>query len=259
MANRKEERERLREARIEREREQKQGERKRLMLAYGIAGVIGIVVIVGVIVLIASSGSSEGGGLAHIDDRAGSTNGVQPDTRSGTAPPPIKVSNLKQAAKQAGCVLKMHLKDEGHTHIPPGSPTPHYHTNPPTSGTHVEPPFQQADGAYSEMPQEIDFVHSLEHGRIEFQYSPDLPEADQETLKGMYDMEYAGALLFPNEKMPYQVAATAWTKLLGCKTYKGSITLDAMRDFGRVNWGKYGGEPVEAFPFTGPTPAEPKS
>ena len=69
---------------------------------------------------------------------------------------------------------------------------------------------------------------------------------------------YGATLLFPNGKMPYAVAATTWTNLLGCPAYKGAITLDAIRDFGRATWGKYGGEPVRAFTFTGPTPAEPE-
>ena len=68
---------------------------------------------------------------------------------------------------------------------------------------------------------------------------------------------YGGALLFPNGNMPYQVAATAWTKLLGCPEYKGAITLDAIRDFGKEEWGKYGGEPVNGFSIKGPTPAGP--
>ena len=94
------------------------------------------------------------------------------------------------------------------------------------------------------MPAEIDFVHSLEHGRLEIQYAPDLPEKDQLALKGLYDTMYGATLLFPNEKMPYEVAATTWTNLLGCPTYKGAITLDAIRAFGKATWGKYGGEPV---------------
>jgi hypothetical protein len=57
--------------------------------------------------------------------------------------------------------------------------------------------------------------------------------------------------------MPYEVAATTWTNLLGCPTYEGAITLDAIRAFGKATWGKYGGEPARAFTFTGPTPAEP--
>ena len=139
-------------------------------------------------------------------------------------------------------MLKLHLKDEGHEHIPVGSPTPDYKTNPPLRAR-CRPPYQQADGAYSEMPAEIDFVHSLEHGRLEIQYAPKLPEKDQLALKGLYDTMYGATLLFPNEKMPYEVAATTWTNLLGCPKYKGAITLDAIRDFGKATWGKYGGEP----------------
>ena len=108
------------------------------------------------------------------------------------------------------------------------------------------------------MPAEINMVHTLEHGRMEIQYAPDLPQKDQLALKGLYDTMYGATLLFPNEAMPYEVAATTWTNLLGCPEYKGDITLDAIRDFGKATWGKYGGEPAPAFTFTGPTPAEPE-
>jgi len=230
------------------------------MIGYALAGLVGIVVVIGIVVLITSSGSSgDSGGGAHINQTSGSTNGIQPDDRQGTKPPAVKVADLKAAAKQAGCDLRLELKDEGHVHLPNGSPPPNYGTNPPTSGNHVEPPYQQADGAYSEMPLELDIVHSLEHGRMEIQYSPTLSEKDQLELKGLYDTMYGATLLFPNGKMPYQVAATTWTNLIGCKQYKGAITLDAIRDFGKATWGKYGGEPAEGFPFTGPTPASPAS
>ena len=95
------------------------------------------------------------------------------------------------------------------------------------------------------MPGEIFIVHSLEHGRMEIQYSPELPEEDQLALKGLYDTMYGGTLLFPNENMDYEVAATTWTNLMGCPEYKGAITLDAIRDFGKATWGRYGGEPVD--------------
>lgn len=260
MANRREEeRQRLREAREEREKHHTSSERRRLMIGYGLAGIVGLIVIAAIVVVVVSSGGGSASGESHIDTRSGSTNGIQPDERAGTKPPAVKVANMKKAAKMAGCDLRLHLKDEGHQHIPPGSPAPNYKTNPPTSGNHVEPPFQQADGAYREEPLKIDFVHSLEHGRLEIQYSPELAEEDQLALKGLYDTMYGGALLFPNKEMPYQVAATTWTNMLGCKQYKGDITLDAIRDFGKATWGIYGGEPAEAFPFTGPTPREPES
>jgi hypothetical protein len=261
VANRREEeRERLRQVREERQSSRAKQAQRRLTLAYVGAGIIGLAVVAGIVVLIAGSGGGGGGSAeAHIEQGSGSTNGIEPDDRTGTPPPATKVTNLKQAAKEAGCDLRLHLKDEGHTHIAPGSQTPDYGTNPPTSGNHVEPPFQQADGAYAEMPAEIDIVHSLEHGRMEIQYSPDLPEKDQLALKGLYETMYGGALLFPNDNMDYAVAATTWTNLLGCDEYKGSITDDAIRAFGIATWGKYGGEPVNAFGLAaGPTPAEPK-
>lgn len=263
------ERERLREERIEAEKSADSSSRNRKLAGYAVISTVVLAVVVIVIILVSGGGdSSEGAGTtgetdsggAHINvnTEIGSTNGVQPDERAGIVPPPVQVLELKQAAKQAGCKLELNLPDEGHEHIPPGSPTPNYKTNPPTSGSHVEPPYQQADGAYSEMPAPIDFVHSLEHGRVEIQYSPDLPEKAQLELKGVYDTMYGATLLFPNSEMPFEVAATAWTNLIGCPTYKGAITLDAIRDFGKATWGKYGGEPAEAFTFTGPTPAEPE-
>jgi hypothetical protein len=258
MANRREEeRERLRQARQEREKSQASSERRRLMAGYGVAGVIGLVVLIGIAVAVASSIGKNDGGEAHIDQGTGSTNGIQPDKRAGVEPAVAKVTDLEKAAKMADCDLRLELKDEGKTHIPVTATGPVYGTNPPTSGNHAESPYQQADGAYSEMPKETTIVHSLEHGRLEIQYAPDLPEEAQLELKGLYDTMYGASLLFPNENMVYKVAATTWTNLMGCPAYKGQATLDAIRAFGKATWGKYGGEPVEAFTFTGPTPAEP--
>jgi Protein of unknown function (DUF3105) len=259
MAEGNEEREQRREERVEQEAGAESSGRNRLIVGYAIASTV-VLAAAALIFVLASGGDGSAKGDAHINLNAeiGSTNAVQPDDRAGTPPPPVQVSDLADAAKQAGCVLKLRLPDEGHEHIPPGSPTPDYKTNPPTSGNHVDPPFQQADGAYSSMPVEIDTVHSLEHGRLAIQYSPDLSEDDQLALKGLYDTMYGATLLFPNDRMPYEVAATTWTNLLGCPTYNGDITLDAIRAFGKATWGKYGGEPAEAFTFTGPTPAEPE-
>jgi hypothetical protein len=265
MATRKEEREALQQRRLQKEAEDKRTNSQRLRIAYIVAALVAVAAAVGIVLAVSSggdsgNGSNGGGGDAHINLNAsfGSTNGVQPDTRAGIAPPAATNTSLPTAAQAAGCNLRLHLKDEGHEHIPPNAKTPNYKTDPPTSGPHVEPPFQQADGAYSEMPKEIDIVHSLEHGRMEIQYSPDLPEKAQLELIGLYDTMYGAALLFPNENMPYQVAATTWTNMIGCPTYKGAATLEAIRQFGRETWGKYGGEPVNAFVFTGPTPAEPE-
>jgi hypothetical protein len=261
MANRREEeRERLRQAREEREKQQAGSERRRLVAGYAVAGVIGLAVIVGIVIAVASSVGKNDGGKAHINLASGSTNGIQPDLREGPTPPPVKVTDLKEAAKKADCVIRMDLKDEGKSHLPPTATEPVYGTNPPTSGNHAEPPYQEADGAYSEPVKPLFYLHSMEHGRMTIQYSPNLSGGDQEALKGLYDTMYGATLLFPNEtNMPYEVAVVNWTNYMGCKEYKGAITLDAIRDFGKETWGKYGNEPVAGFPFTGPTPTHPSS
>lgn len=252
------ERERLRQERIEAEQRESRGGSNRLILTYAIVSTVVIAVGVLIFVLVSGGGDDEGGD-AHINvnQAMGNTNGVQPDDRAGIEPARTKVFDLDQAAKEAGCKVELKLKDEGANHLSQNAPTPNYKTNPPTSGNHVEPPFQQADGAYSEEPKSLNIVHSLEHGRMAIQYSPDLPEKAQLELIGLYDTMYGATLLYPNDKMPYEVSATTWTNLIGCKEYKGQATLDAIRAFGRETWGKYGGEPVEAFTFTGPTPGRP--
>jgi hypothetical protein len=258
------ERERLREERIAAEESEQQSGRNRLLIGYAVVSTVVIAAAVLIFVLVSggddsnTSGKTDDGG-AHINanQAMGQTNGVKPDERAGVLPPPPKVTDVKASAQKANCELRLKLPDEGNTHLPKDSEPPNYKTSPPTSGNHVEPPYQQADGAYSEPPKPLNVVHSLEHGRLAIQYSPDLPEQAQLELKGLYDTMYGASLLFPNDEMIYEVAATTWTNLIACREYKGAATLDAIRAFGKETWGKYGGEPVEAFTFTGPTPAEP--
>lgn len=226
-----------------------------MVLAYGIAGLIGLAVVAGIVAAISSSGGG-GGGAAHLNPASGSVNGFEPDEREGTDVPAAKETDLTKAAQKAGCVVRLELPDEGKSHLPPTATAPQYGTSPPTSGNHAESPYQQADGAYSETPDEIFVVHSLEHGRMEIQYSPDLAEDEQLELKGLYETMYGGTLLFPNDEMSYAVAATTWTNLIGCPDYKGAATLDAIRAFGRKTWGRYGGEGTGA--VKGPTPVEPQ-
>lgn len=259
------ERDRLREERIAAEEQESQSGRNRLLIGYAVVSTVVIAAAVLVFVLVsggddtsAGGNTDDGGAHINLNEEIGNTNGVQPDERAGIIPPPPKTTALKEAAGKAGCEVRLKLPDEGKTHLPKNSAPPDYKTIPPTSGNHVEPPFQQADGAYSEAPEQLNTVHALEHGRMAIQYAPDLPEQEQLELKGLYDTMYGATLLFPNEELTsYDVAAATWTNLIICRDFKGAATLDAIRAFGKETWGKYGGEPVFAFKFTGPTPAEP--
>ena len=149
--------------------------------------------------------------------------------------PPLAQGDLEAAAKAAGCELQLDLPEEGSTHVELEDDFP-YKTNPPTSGDHFAE--QQADGAYIEQPNTMYTTHAMEHGRINIQYSPDLSEDEQLELKGVFDDDPAGVLFFPNADMPYDVAATAWTQMMGCETYEGAATLDAIRDFRDVYRGQ---------------------
>jgi len=255
MANRREEeRERLRQAREERVSGHAKSERRRLLVAYALAGLVGLAVVVGIVAAVAGGGGDSAS--AHLNPESGSVNGFEPDEREASEVPAAKETNLEKAAEKADCVLRLGLKDEGKSHLPPTATSPDYGTSPPTSGNHAESPFQQADGAYSEMPDELFVVHSLEHGRMAIQYSPDLSEDEQLELKGLYETMYGGTLLFPNDNMTYAVAAATWTNLIGCPEYKGAATLEAIRAFGKRTWGRFGGEGTGA--VKGPTPVEPE-
>jgi hypothetical protein len=240
------ERERRRAERLAAEQAELASARRRLVFGYVVAGALTLAVIVGLVVALGGGGGGDSGGgdipaNAHVQINSGFTHGYAFDDRAGTPPPALQQGDLQKAAAAAGCELKLDLPDEGNTHITQESQIPDYKTNPPTSGNHN--PEQLADGAYSEMPQEWYFVHSLEHGRIEIQYSPDLPNKDQLALKGVFDQDPPGMLFFPNSKMPYEVATTAWTNLMGCPKYEGAKTLDAVRDF-RDTYRGLGPEPL---------------
>ena len=249
MTTRKEEQEQRRIQRLQAEQREAEAERRRLIAGYVVAGLLTAAVVVGLVVVIAGSGggssaeekAAEAAPNAHVNTDVGVTDGVKLDNRESTAPPELRDAVLSRAARDAGCDLQLDLPEEGNTHVTDENLK--YDTNPPTSGNHNPDP--QADGAYLVEPDPIHFVHSLEHGRIEIQYSPDLPKEDQLALKSIFDESPGGMLLFPNPDMPYQVAATAWTQLMGCKRYEGRATLDTIRDFRDT----YRGQGPEAVPL----------
>ena len=262
MASRKEEKERLRAERLAREAASSGGDRRRLMIGYAIAGVLAAAVIAGLVIVIAKGGGNNtkdfGSFKACAQGHFQLQSGTPPkepddktqdpaDCRVGTPPPAIKIADLAASAKAAGCDLKLNLPDEGNTHIQPTDPTPHYGTNPPTSGNHATFPYQAADGAYSAFPDPKFTVHSLEHGRINYQYSPKLPQDQQLALKGVFDSNPDGTLLFPNPTMPYAVAAASWQNYVGCPKYSPAV-LDVLQNF-RDEFRGHGPEAVVPISF----------
>jgi hypothetical protein len=238
VASRKEEKERLRQQRLAAERAAASRGRSRLIAGYVVAGLLTAAVLAGLVAVIASGGS-DGGidacGEAHIQNSGGTFQGLEPDCREGTTPPPIRIADLRISAEQAGCEVKLDLPIEGSNHVSNSTPV-QYKTTPPTSGNHNPVPID--DGAYTtpitDNPDQgtniRSAVHALEHGRVEIQYKPSLPEAQQLGLKGVFDEEPNGMLLFPNPDMPDAVAVTAWGNEVLCPTYSETV-LDVIRNF----------------------------
>ena len=253
MASKKEEKERLRAAREAAEAQDRKQERKQLILGYSVAGVITLAVLVGIVIVITSGGGSSSGtsdptvSTEHADRVNTAYAGIVPkgikvdDRDSVDAPTDGNTADLQAAASAAGCKLLLEQKDEGNQHIDPNGPVPDYEANPPTSGNHSPNPL--ADGAFRETPSPLNYVHELEHGRVEIQYHSDLPEEAQRELLGLFDQAPDGMVMFPNDDQPYLIATTAWTQTMGCDKWEDVKTLDAIRAF-RSAYLARGPEPI---------------
>jgi hypothetical protein len=224
VSSRQEEKERRRREREEREQAEagKVASKRRLQLVAG--AVLGLVAIAAVVAAIVSS---SGGGDSKAD--SGSSYG-------SASIPARQTTNFDQAVKASGCEFRTFVS-EGRTHLPSDTAVNNsYKTNPPTSGNHRPTPAQDGVYAPGNTPAKENFVHTLEHGRIELQYSPKASKTVRDQLAALFNEKSKGVagyheLLFENNtNMPYEVAATAWTHILGCKTVNDK-TWDAMRAF----------------------------
>jgi uncharacterized protein DUF3105 len=216
MSSRREEKERRRQERLARERAQLEDARKRRLYSIVAGAVLAAGAIIAVVVVVSAGG---GGG-------SDTALGFSTKAKNAATPPPQKTPDLPKAAAAAKCVLE-NPPIEGRNHV---TGKVKYHTNPPTSGNHY--PIPQGDGVYTKTPPVTHVVHTLEHGRIEIQYSPSIAPKRLAELGGLYNEEPSYTLLFPNSKMPYKVAVTAWGHLAGCKKVTDA-TFDVIRAFKR--------------------------
>jgi hypothetical protein len=199
--------------------------------------------------------------VAIVAGGAGGTSGtgtpIKPADTNGVKLPAAKTTNLTAAVKAAGCTTidtpdAIARSDANRTHEQPGTKIK-YATNPPSYGPHYPAPASDGEYKQSDLPQAPYLVHALEHGRIEYQYAPGLPAADVKQLEALFneqDGQWAPGqmlLLYPNgTKMPYEVAATAWGHVLGCKTFNQSV-FDAFRAF-RLKYTNQGPEQLGTGP-----------
>jgi hypothetical protein len=207
MASRKDEKEQRKQERLRREEEAKASERRRRVIGIGVAGALVLAVIVAIVIVVAAGG----------DDKA-------PDTK-----------DLKAKAAAAGCTFHTYPNfGRQHTTAPVK-----YKTNPPTSGNHF--PVPASDNAYIKAPKTEALVHSLEHGRIIYQYQPKAPANVKDALNALYHQNTERTILVPNEtNMPSVVAVTAWRHSITCPKFSDQAKItaafaafrDAFRDKG---------------------------
>lgn len=240
MAGNKEERERLRQQRLA--AQQGAGSsRARMIAGYVVAGVLGAAVLAGLVFVLFSGGDDSGktsvsGGCenASIQAEIGVFEGLECDNREGTSPPELQFGDLEESVAKAGCEAMLGLPDAGNDHFTDESKG-EYKTNPPTSGAHYGVPNEAgsgaiADGAYLTAPAESRLVHAMEHGRVEIRYSPDLPEDQQLALKGVFDEDPGGMIMFPDPDLPGAVGFSAWTNAVVCKSFD-PLVVDVARNF----------------------------
>jgi Protein of unknown function (DUF3105) len=82
-----------------------------------------------------------------------------------------------------------------------------YEQNPPVGGDHSAQ--WQNCGVYTEPVQDVNAVHSLEHGAVWITYDPSLP-ADQVELLDAQAANNNYVLVTPREDLPTPVVASAW-------------------------------------------------
>src|SRR3954447_1416542 len=216
MASRKEQKEKLRQERLEREQAASAAAARKRRLGYAVAAaLVGAVVIALAAIALASGGDSAS------KSASGGSSGSWPD---GSIPG-RKINDLDAAAKAAGCKVQS-PKEEGRGHT---LKIQKYKSQPPTSGEHNPTP--ASDKAYLKNPGDEHLVHALEHGRVIYWFKPTDAAATRGALKKLYDEDKTLTLITPVDRgMPYDVAATAWGKLIGCPKYNDKVP-DAFRAF----------------------------
>ena len=140
--------------------------------------------------------------------------------RAHAQPKPRPAHTLAQIATDAGCRLS-EFRDG-------------MVTNPPVTGRFTERA-RTADGSYvgKRPPSLAASTHALFHGRVLFQYRPDLPERDRLALDRMARADAEKVLLFENRTgMPAPVAATAYLSVMTCPRVdpRTLAALDAFRE-----------------------------
>lgn len=128
--------------------------------------------------------------------------------------PPVHQFELSRAARKAGCELR---RRDGTT------------LNPPVTGAVGGRP--AGPGVYEDPVPVASLIAAMRRGVIVIQYRAGLRGADVRQLEELQKAVPTGTILAPNAtRMPYEIAVTAYRRLLGCRTFTAAA-IDAVRLF----------------------------
>jgi uncharacterized protein DUF3105 len=128
--------------------------------------------------------------------------------------PPVGQIRLERAAHAARCDLRRGRAAE--------------RVNPPGDGT---PGRAAAPGTYKRPLPAPALAAAMRHGIVVIQYRPGLSARLVDVLTALQSAVPKGTIVAPNAtRMPYEVAATAWRRVLGCPRLDDT-TIDAVRLF----------------------------
>ena len=137
------------------------------------------------------------------------------DAKAPSDLPPVRQTQLDQAARASGCRL-----------VAAGAAR---RANPRVAGARRSA--APRPGVYGRAPSEDRLVSALREGTIVIHYRPTLPAERREQLTQLQRDAPAGTIVVPNATaMPYELAVAGWQRLLGCRRFDDR-TLDAMRLF----------------------------
>ncbi|MEA2274116.1 MAG: hypothetical protein QOI98_2824 [Solirubrobacteraceae bacterium] len=219
MSSRQQEKEKRKEERLARERADAARIKRLRLMQMAVGGLLAAAAIAAVALAVTKSGG-------------GSSGATPKGSATGVAIPKQQIADLAAATKAAKCAVHTY-PIEGRNHV---TGQVKYKTNPPTSGNHNPTP--SLDGVYDpgNTPAKENYVHTLEHGRVEIQYAPGTTRHRIAQLETLQAEELNGipgykTLLFQNNtNMKYAVAATTWGHLIGCSKFNDRV-FDALRAF----------------------------
>ena len=188
MSSRQEEKERRKRERQEREAAEKASaaRRKRMQMVFG--GVLAVVAVVGVV-------------AALVARRRSAATTTRPTTcpRAAAAIPAQQEVRPQEGRGSRRAARSRTPPNEGSGHDEKDFKASDYKQNPPTSGNHFPQWYQDGIYAPGDTPELGKLVHTLEHGRIDIQYTPGTPATTVAQLETFFN-EIDGRL--PHAALP---------------------------------------------------------